>query len=198
MLGLEALKGLILGVHLLEQINEETLPGYSVQKLWEHCLQTGSFAKTIAALETEDDSLIEDCFISGMLHDMGKLVLATELSERYGKVLEATHGEGGPIARFEQEEFGVDHANVGAYLLGLWGFRARVVEAVHGHHSPDRCRKDCLPTLTIHVANVLQHELSQVSGYSFSSLDQDWLEAAGWTDRLEVWRDACKQYLEQA
>jgi HD-like signal output (HDOD) protein/CheY-like chemotaxis protein len=197
LLGLEPLKGLILGVHLLKEIDTERLPGYSVDKLWEHCLQTGGFAKIIAGMETKDDALVEDCFISGMLHDAGKLVMVTELSDRYARVLEATKKAGGPVGPFENEEFGVSHAKVGAYLLGLWGFQPRVVEAVHGHHVPERCLEDCLPTLAVHVANVLQHELSSPSGYAHSVLDEEWLEASGRADRLDAWREACLESMEQ-
>ena len=196
LLGLEPLKGLILGVHLLKEIDEERMNGYSVEKLWDHCLQTGGFARIIAGMETEDEALIEDCFISGMLHDAGKLVLVAELSDRYAGVVETTKKSGGPIGQYEIKEFGVSHAKVGAYLLGLWGFQPRVVEAVHGHHVPDRCVKDCLPTLAVHVANVLQHELSPQSGYAHSVLDEEWLEAAGYADRLDAWREACMESME--
>ena len=196
LLGLEPLKGLILGVHLLKEIDAERLIGYSVDKLWDHCLQTGGFARIIAGMETKDDGLIEDCFISGMLHDVGKLILITELADRYSRVLETTHKVGGPVGPYEIEEFGVSHAKVGAYLLGLWGFQPRVVEAVHGHHVPDRCLKDCLPTLTVHVANVLQHELAPSSGYAHSVLDEEWLEASGRADRLDAWREACLESME--
>ena len=196
LLGVEALKGLILGVHLLEMIDVGGLPGYSVEKLWEHCLQTGGFARVIAGMETNDDTLVEDCFIGGLLHDVGKVVMVSELSDRYSEVLKATHHSGGPVGPHEIGEFGVSHAKVGAYLLGLWGFQPRVVEAVHGHHVPTRCRGEAFPTMVVHVANVLQHELSSESGYVHSVLDEAWLEESGRLGRLDAWREACMESME--
>ena len=198
LLGVEALKGLVLGNSLLRALHCESLKGYSVDKLWEHSLQVGYFAKAIAALEGKGDEFVEDCFISGMLHDVGKLVLATEMPERYKTVLDTLQEEGGPVLAAEGLEFGVTHAEVGAYLLGLWGFKARVVEAVHGHHAPSICTEDCSVTLVVHAANVLQHELRQYSGYAYAPLDEIQLEAAGLADHLDAWREACKQYMEQA
>lgn len=197
LLGLEPLKGLVLGEHLLKKINLDDFPGYSVSKLWKHSLQTGYFAKAIAAMESEDKELMEDCFISGVLHDVGKLVLATKFTEDYTRVLKLTREVGGPVGRHEQEVFGVTHAKVGAYLLGLWGFRPSVVEAVFGHHEPKSCIKAGLATLIVHAANVLQHELKGSSGYLISTLDMECLEEAGLSGRLDAWREACKQHLEQ-
>ena len=88
LLGTEAVKGLILGVHLLEKIDLSILAGYSVEKLWKHTLQAGYFAKAIAKLETSDESFIESCFIAGMLHDVGKLVFVTQMDPLYRPVLE--------------------------------------------------------------------------------------------------------------
>ncbi|MEF2230721.1 MAG: response regulator [Pseudodesulfovibrio sp.] len=198
LLGVEALKGLILGENLLSALRGESINGYNVDKLWEHSLQTGYLAKTIASVEGRDEAFIEDCFISGMLHDVGKLVLITKLPERYARVLDNVRADGGPVISAEEMEFGVSHAEVGAYLLGLWGFRARVVEAVHGHHSPALCTENCTVTLIVHAANVLQHELIRYSGYAFAPMNEPAMQAAGLTDRVEVWREACKQYMEQS
>ncbi|MDD3311742.1 response regulator [Pseudodesulfovibrio sp.] len=198
LLGVEALKGLVLGEHLLREIKGDSLAGYSVNKLWEHSLETGYFAKAIASIERKDDQFVEDCFISGMLHDVGKLVLATEMQERYAAVLERVRTNSGPVYGAEGLEFGVSHAEVGAYLLGLWSFKARVVEAVHGHHLPVVCVADCSATMIVHAANVLQHELRQYSGYTHSVMDEPMLESLGLADRIGAWREACKKYMEKA
>ncbi len=198
LLGIETIKGLILGVQLLKEINMSDLAGYSVAKLWAHCLQTGYFAKTIAALESQDDEFMENCFIGGMLHDVGKLILITQMQTLYNPVIEAVREEGGPIIQFEKSKLGVTHAEIGAYLLGLWGFKKEVVQGVFGHHAPNKCGDGITPALVIHVANVLQHELAHhESKYEFSSIDMDWLTSQGLDTRLEVWRDACEKHLEQ-
>ncbi|WP_419785599.1 HDOD domain-containing protein [Pseudodesulfovibrio sp.] len=198
LLGVEALKGLIIGESLLREIQCDSLAGYSVHKLWEHSMETAYFSKAIASLEKQDDTFVEDCFISGMLHDVGKLVLATEMPDRYNDVLEYVRANSVSVHEAEALEFGVTHAEVGAYLLGLWGFKARVVEAVHGHHLPIVCTEDCTVTIIVHTANVLQHELRQYSGYQFEPLDLEMLKNLGLADHIDSWREACKSYMEQS
>ena len=119
LLGTEAVKGLILGVHLMEKIDLSLLSGYSVEELWKHSLQTGYLAKTIARLETTDEAFVESCFTAGMLHDVGKLVFVTQMDSLYQPVLDSVRQIGGPIVDFENNELGVSHAEIGAYLLGL-------------------------------------------------------------------------------
>lgn len=198
LLGTEAVKGLILGVHLLEKIDLSKLSGYSVEKLWKHTLQTGYFAKAIAKLETSDNAFIESCFIAGMLHDVGKLVFVTQMDSLYLPVLEAVRKVNGPIVDFENTALGVSHAEIGAYLLGLWGFKKDVVTGVHGHHAPDQGEPGLTIALVVHVANTLQHELGHPeSDFIFSPLDDDYLATQGMEERLGAWREVCKNHMEQ-
>lgn len=197
LLGIDALKGLVLGAHLLSKLDTSSFKGYSVEKLWEHCLQTGYFAKTIASGEGRDRQFVEDCFIAGILHDVGKLVLVTQMDGLYKPVVESVRQEGGPVVVHERQRLGVSHAEVGAYLLGLWGFKQSVVEGVFGHHGANEDRGSLTEALVVHVANALQHELGPAnSGYVFEQVHSDWLEAANAGDKLEKWREACIRYGE--
>lgn len=192
LLGVEALKGLILGVNLLRELDLSDFPGYSVEKLWEHSLQTGYFAKVIANEEGLDREVSENCFICGILHDVGKLVLVTNLPEKYRSVLETVQAGNGPILDAEERVLGVNHAGIGAYLLGLWGFGIDVVSGVLGHHSPVLCGEGVTPGLVVHAANVFQHELADShSGYHFTSLDSDWFRSQQMEERLGRWREVC-------
>lgn len=197
LLGVEALKGLVLGVHLLSEADPSSVPGYSIKKLWNHSLQTAYFAKVVAVLESCDDTFVEGCFIAGILHDIGKLVFVTQMPEAYLPVVEQARQGKGPILSIERRELGVSHAEVGAYLAGLWGFKKEVVEAVNGHHSPGGSKNEFDMSFVVHAADALQHEIRQgIGDYVFPSIDLDWLEAVGRTDRYVVWRDACRSHLE--
>ena len=116
----------------------------------------------------------------------------------YRPVLELARQIGGPIFNFEKNELGVSHAEIGAYLLGLWGFKEDVVTGVYGHHDPARCEAGLTTALVVHVANTLQHELGHPeSDFIFSSLDMEYLAAQGMDGRLEEWREACQKHMEQ-
>ncbi len=194
LLGTETVKGLILGALFISKIDLSAFPGYSVGRLWEHSLQTGYLAKTIAALESDDKEFMDECFLTGILHDVGKLLFVTKMDEIYNPVLECVRDVGGPIVSCEKELIGVDHAEVGAYLLGLWGFQKEIVEGVYRHHSPEMCEKGISHALVSHVANTLQHELTTYSeDYSFSTINEEFLAQSGLTGRLDLWREACRE-----
>lgn len=198
LLGIDALKGLILGVKLLGNMESTGVPGYSVEKLWKHSLQTGYFAKAIAESEQMDKEFVESCFVCGMLHDLGKFVLLTELAEAYGPLLELAKIEGGPVNRIEQQELKVGHAEIGAYLLGTWGFKSEIVRGVYRHHSPINDTKEITIALIVHVADVLQHELAVWNTeYVPTVMEQVLLEDLEWAQRLDAWRDVCKTFLRE-
>ena len=75
----------------------------------------------------------------GLLHDAGRLVLAANLPESFERVCQLAAEKGLSHWEAEREEFGTTHAEVGAYLFGLWGLPESIVEAVAYHHSPSRC-----------------------------------------------------------
>lgn len=194
LLGIEAVKGLILGVHFFSEVDGSAFSGYSVEKLWDHSLQTGYFAKIIASLESKDKTFIDSCFLGGILHDVGKMVFVMKMNPVYTPVLDCVKRWGGPIHLCERKELGVTHAKVGAYLLGLWGFKREVVEAVDGHHLPELTGDKLTPAMVIHVANTIQHNIKRTSKeYTFSSINEEYLAELGLEDRLEVWIEACNE-----
>ncbi|WP_432738345.1 HDOD domain-containing protein [Maridesulfovibrio sp. FT414] len=197
-LGTQVLKGLVFGVRLLKEIDVGNLKGYSVDKLWDHCLQVGYFARTIAVCESNDREFIDCCFVSGLLHDIGKLVFLTNVDSMYRGVLDAVNEFGGPVVDQEERLLGATHAEVGAYLLGLWGFSEEVVRSVYSHHSFNNCSESLTPSLVVHVADCLQHELGVVeSNYTFSEMEHGCLEKLGLLDRLEVWKEECIRCMEE-
>jgi HD-like signal output (HDOD) protein/CheY-like chemotaxis protein len=95
----------------------------------------------IARLASRMVRLPEDAsaaYIAGLLCDIGQLVLASSAPERL-YVTEAEAAQRGvPAHVAEQATWGATHAEIGAYLLGLWGLPFQIVEAVANHHAPER------------------------------------------------------------
>jgi len=197
LLGVDALKGLVLSVNLFKQLRPRELHGFSVKKLWSHSLETGGLAKVIAACETDDKNFISNCFAAGLLHDIGKLIFATQMNSNYRPVLDDVRQNGGPVSTVEEQSLNVTHAEIGAYLLGLWGFNETIVEGVHSHHMLARCDTGFGPAIAVHVANALQHELApQISDHRFSQIDMDRLRSLNLHHRLDLWREKCSKWLE--
>ncbi|MCC6992383.1 MAG: HDOD domain-containing protein, partial [Acidobacteria bacterium] len=85
-----------------------------------------------------DSRLADTAYTAGLLHDVGKLVLAAHLPEDYAAAQRRIASTGQATHVVEREVFGTTHAEVGAYLLGLWGLPALVVDTVAHHHDPER------------------------------------------------------------
>jgi HD-like signal output (HDOD) protein len=90
------------------------------------------------------------------------------------------------VSDLEREAFGADHADLGAYLLGLWGLPSTLIEAVAFHHEPTRSQAKEFSMLTaVHVANVLSY--SDENGESSKSVDDAYLQSIGLANELPAW-----------
>ncbi|MCH7752050.1 MAG: HDOD domain-containing protein [Planctomycetes bacterium] len=191
MLGLNVLKPLVLSAGIFSQFRADGLQGYSVDALMEHSLAVSHLAQQIAKSHSDDKELAEDALLAGLLHDVGQLLLVANLQEQYGKTLALARENEISLCDAEFECLGATHADVGAYLLGLWGLANPIVEAVAFHHQPMDCTANGFGPLTaVHVANVLANEAQISSGITYSlDIDVDYLEHLGVADQLPKWRD---------
>jgi putative nucleotidyltransferase with HDIG domain len=115
---------------------------------------------TIAGALPLAPELREAAFLAGLLHDVGKLVLASTMPDAYCAVLARMNDQGSTQAEVEEELLGISHAEIGAYLLGLWGINDLVVEAIAHHHHPTCVSHpdlDC--SIAVYLADLLAHEL---------------------------------------
>ncbi len=105
--------------------------------------------------------IADDTLLAGLLHDIGYWVLAHECPADLNKALELGEGTGIPLHEAEGQILGASHAEVGAYLLGIWGFPYPIIEAVAHHHQPRRVvqtRFDVLAALVIADELVPMHD----------------------------------------
>lgn len=190
LLGVDTLKTLVLSVHIFAQFDDVKIEGFRLDRLWEHSIASGALAKSIAAAENCTEQLRDHALLAGLLHDAGKLILAGNLPEVYSNILAFAKRERIELWNAERQALENTHAQVGAYLLGLWGLPDPIVEAIAFHHDPRRCLGDAFTPLTaVHVANALEHEEGSVQSYPKAKLDAEYLDQLGLTDRVPAWRD---------
>jgi HD-like signal output (HDOD) protein/CheY-like chemotaxis protein len=193
-LGLDTIKSLVLSVHAFAQYEKAETGALKIEPLWNHSLQVASSAKRITKLESQDPKVGEEAFTAGMLHDIGKLVLAVNLPKDYTEATRLAH-DGLELPLAEQEVFGFNHADVGGYLIGLWGLPVPVVEAIALHHRPSRATQSAFSPLTsVHAANVLELERPEAAnGVPAPQLDFEYLGHVGVSSRLAAWRQALQE-----
>jgi putative nucleotidyltransferase with HDIG domain len=153
-LGLDRVQHLFLAIHAFSQFIPPVTGSFSMELLWEHSISTAALAKAIAGAEGATKDISEDAFTAGLLHDIGKLMLACRLAGRYPKVIDRAKMKGIPLYIAEKEVLSITHAEVGAYLLGLWGLPDSIVEATAYHHNPLDCANNGFCALTaLHAAD---------------------------------------------
>jgi putative nucleotidyltransferase with HDIG domain len=164
-LGSEWTKSLALAAGVFSRYDPHALKPFSIEELWEHSRQVAALATRIAHAERAGSVVARDAAIGGLFHDIGRLTLASQLPGPYREVLALTQAAGMCVAEAEQTVFGATHAEVGAYLLGLWGLPDSLIEAVAWHHTPSRCPGGAFTPLTaIHAADAIldHHEVDAV------------------------------------
>jgi HD-like signal output (HDOD) protein len=124
------------------------------------------------------------------------LVLAVSYSEEYDRLLAAAKHEGVSTHQAERQLFGGTHAEIGAYLLWLWGLPDEVCQAVAFHHRPaDSSHSAFTAATAIHVADALEHELSSpAERVCLAAVDISHLTRLGLADRLPEWRQIGVQH----
>jgi HD-like signal output (HDOD) protein/CheY-like chemotaxis protein len=189
-LGLETIKSLVLAVNAFSSYEGVRHPSISFESLWSHSLQVAEWARQIALAESSDRMQTEESFIAGLLHDLGKLAFIANLPEDYDKALQFHEGEQLPLFQAEEAVFGANHADVGGYLLSLWGLPTGVVEGISFHHQPSQAGIDeFCPMVAVHAANYLaRNKNDSGSTFAFSPLDEDFLNRAGFTAKMESWK----------
>jgi HD-like signal output (HDOD) protein/CheY-like chemotaxis protein len=197
-LGLNTIHSLVLSSGIFSQYDQKTCQAFSLETLAQHSWLTGVLARRVARVERQEVKLAEQCFLAGLLHDVGQLILASGLREEYAEVIGKSRAQGLPVWQVEQEYFGATHADVGAYLLALWGLSNPITEAVALHHQPSRCASpEFSPVIAVHAADVLAHEFSRSdTAMPPSGLDLAHLTSLGLAGRVEAWRAGCQEEFE--
>lgn len=192
LLGLDLLKALVLNIELFSAFDkEQDFNNLFLEKLWKHSMRVGDLAKRITWSESTNKGILEEAFIGGMLHDIGKLLLL-EIPDCHEKIKEIVLKNNYSDLEAEYQLLGTSHAEVGAYLLGLWGIPDNIIEAVAFHHRPSDLLENKFTSLTaIHIANALLNVDCCSGNINSQNIDFEYLTALNQTDRLTEWIGDC-------
>lgn len=193
-LGAERTRSLVLLAGVFSQFENSRCPGFSVEQLWNHSLQVATLARIIAIEEKHDPKISETAFTAGLIHDMGKLILAANLPAMHGTIEQLRQNKSDlPQREIEMQVLGTTHAELAACLLGTWGLPLPVLEAVSWHHCPAKSSDTGFTPLTaVHAANVFAYEMrcGSVTGAKAEEFDYGYLLRLGLGERRNAWRDA--------
>lgn len=150
-LGLETLRAMVLGSHLLNQQAPRASARFNLEAAQARAQQVAQRARDLAPRAHG-----EAAFAAGLLHNLGYFALALGTPESYGALLDETGPDAAAIEKAERERIGVTREQLGAYLLGIWGLPTAIVEAVAFQRAPTRAPNPDAPALiAVHGATHL-------------------------------------------
>jgi putative nucleotidyltransferase with HDIG domain len=193
-LGAERIKSLILVAGIFSQYGDASCPGFSPEPIWSHSVQVAICARAITFAETKDAPLAEAAFSGGLLHDIGKLILAGNQPKMYEAALRLHETSGISLWEAERTVLGATHAELGACLLGTWGLPLPILEAIAWHHEPERSGDKGFSLLAaVHAANAFTREGAPDSGKNKvgEAVNFTFLLRSGLGDCRNRWREVC-------
>lgn len=197
LIGTEMVRALVLSVHVFSQFKDPSALECAI--LWEHGIAVSCLAQRIATCEKCAKSVVDECSTAGILHEIGKLVLLAEMPGPYAEILANISKDAGDLSAAERERFGCTHAELGAYLMSIWGLPHPLVHAVAFHDCPSHSVENCFSSLTIiHCADALVSSTSPAPILQDVRLDENYINSIGLTERLPVWRGLLEQQLESS
>lgn len=154
-LGFDSIRTLLTAAAVTDVFAGKTQTGFDYTAFWRHSIGAALCAKMIARhLKLNQDY----AFVSGLLHDIGKLVLVTRFPAEYAEAMRYRAKQDCYPMDAERAVLGVDHAAAGKALAEYWKFPPAMQTAIANHHAPEAREVSDIPGV-VHVAEAIAHAL---------------------------------------
>lgn len=151
--GINTIKSLAISVAAMGSLPQDNEAGLDMNNFWLHSLVTAVVAKLLAQQVGVSRTDVSGFFIGGLLHDIGQIIFSQSQPEAYAGVLEEAREMQRPLHELEKQEFGLDHATLGAILADKWQLPTAMVEAIRYHHDPEQLGEEQIMNRVVFVAN---------------------------------------------
>lgn len=191
LLGVGRVRDITLATAIIDRF--KATPPFDAHRLWLHSVGVAVCAQDVARSAELD---VDVAYTSGLLHDVGQLLLFAVDPAAYADVLRLRAARDIDIVDAEREYLGVDHAHVGGELARLWKLPEAVADAIAGHHASDEYPPENEMADAVHVAEVLAHALDlgggadakvpNLSDLSCARMGIDWQQFVEHFPRIEA------------
>jgi HD-like signal output (HDOD) protein len=184
-LGVDVIKSLVLTTGVFSQFDDSKIDLECLKSIWNNSNQVGSLAKQIFLEETADKTSADYALMGGLLANVGKLVIAANFPEQFLQITQTETTNERPEWHVEGDIVGHSHAEIGAYLIGIWGLPNPVIECVAYHHVPADCIEAGFTPLTaVHAATAI---VDANGGNDLPGLDEDYIAKLSLTAKVPEW-----------
>jgi putative nucleotidyltransferase with HDIG domain len=171
LVGLRGIKNLLYSYGTIKILGDEDAG--DKKKLWDHSYRAAYYSLNLAKnFKPHIRGLVDDAYVGGMLHDMGKIVFSTVHPSLLDKIKGFCKEKGIPADTFEDIAGGMNHAEIGARIAEKWNFPESLVASIRYHHEPALHTGDFREVVyTVYLANILcEYELDYVGYEQIESL----------------------------
>jgi len=157
-IGLQRVKSILISSSAAGMMNN-SLKGYRLGagELWQHSLVVGVISEWLARMLRYPDP--EQAYVSGLLHDIGKLLLDQSVLSNYPKIVDYVQKY--QLWQVEERLLGIDHARVGGLIAEHWNFPVDLVEAIRFHHAPSLSKVNQRLAAIVNLANFFSEDYQQ-------------------------------------
>jgi putative nucleotidyltransferase with HDIG domain len=155
LLGFSAIRNLVVSVSVIKslKVNRET-QFFDITGFWKHSIAVAMISKEISVKTNQ--STADECFLGGLLHDIGKVVLYQFFPELFQEIWKIVQTEEVFFHEAERRMHSYNHARIGGYLARRWQLPKCISETIISHHSPpEQGAEDTDLMLIVHGANTI-------------------------------------------
>jgi len=188
LLGMEIIKGVVVTLDLFSQFTPQMMKEFDILYIMEHSFKTAQLSRTIAKYEGFSDEECDTLYTAALLHNIGKLLFITSYPEIYGTFTDEMITTFSPMWEVEQRLIGTTHNEVGAYLLGLWGFSNETIKIIRYYHKPSLYNS--LQTTILNFTDIYVYKKTKEWGM-FLSFDVAHYSGAQYATKMNKWAKLC-------
>jgi HD-like signal output (HDOD) protein len=163
-LGFATVKNIVLTASIFDVFRKKgtSTSGFDLEQFWVHSIACGAASQAIARFIGFNEK--EECFIAGLVHDIGKIILCQYLPDEFQKIVTTTRQKNTLFYQSEKDLFDITHQEIGGYLAERWNLPKSLQYAIRFHHTPSPSRDNYLTTAIIHSADIFIRALDYGNG----------------------------------
>jgi putative nucleotidyltransferase with HDIG domain len=181
MVGMRGLKNLLYSYGTQKLLGDDTI---DKKQLWEHSYKTAFYAYNLVKNFHKDRNLLDDAYVAGILHDMGKIIFSNVHPDLLSKVKNFCNEKNLPSSTMEDLSAGMNHAEIGAMIAEKWNFPESLVLAIRYHHTPSDAPAARGLVDAVYLANLFVH--IETGDAAFEQIDSAILNNYGLMNKKQV------------
>jgi putative nucleotidyltransferase with HDIG domain len=199
-LGFNTIRNAVVSVSIIKTFSgEKTFEGFDIRDFWKHSVGVAVTSMHLAERTRLDSP--DDCFVAGLLHDIGKVVLSQHFTEPFGLVWKSVKEDGLSFFEAEQKLLPVNHAQIGGHLAKKWQFPVSLIDTITYHHAIRKSVSNPSQLTIVHTADTIanNYEIDSDITPVFSAIDPEAKKAmAGQLETVSDWLPDVAAEIESA